>query len=176
MKIEKQSSNAIRVIKIFVFLCDVITYPIYYLIQKPWAVLEKANRIRAKLEDPTDPYSAWVRTGDQPKHYLHECKTLGEAQQKLLLMNGRDKQCLGQREISAEEEEKQPNGKVHKKWTLSDYQWLTIGEVDDRIGYISRGLLVNGVKPKDTVLIFAETRIGMHFMQTKFFNLKHFRV
>jgi hypothetical protein len=147
----------------------VITYPIYYLIQKPWAVLQKANRIRAKLEDPTDPYSAWIWIGEQPKHYLYECKTLPEAQQKLLLMNGRDKQCLGFREISKEEEEKQPNGKVHKKWTLSDYQWLTIGEVDHRIDHIAKGLLVNGVKPKDTVLIFAETRIGMYLMKRKFF-------
>jgi long-subunit acyl-CoA synthetase (AMP-forming) len=72
-------------------------------------------------------------------------------------------------EIYKEEEEKQPNGKVHKKWTLSDYQWLTIGEVDERIGDIAKGLLVNGVKPKDTVLIFAETRIGMYLMKRKFF-------
>jgi long-chain acyl-CoA synthetase len=164
-KSTKKPSIAISVIKLFVFLYDVITYPIYYLIQKPWAVLQKANRIRAKLEDPSDPYSAWVRIGDPPKHYLHDCKTLPEAQQKLLLMNGRDKQCLGFRKISAEEEEKQPNGKVLKKWTLSDYQWLTMGEVDDRIGDIARGLLVYGVKPKDTVLIFAETRIGMYFMR-----------
>ncbi len=74
-------------------------------------------------------------------------------------MNGRDKHCLGFREISAEVEEKQPNGKVLKKWALSDYQWLTMGEVDDRIGDIARGLLLNGVQPKDTVLIFCETCI-----------------
>jgi long-chain acyl-CoA synthetase len=62
----------------------------------------------------------------------------------------------------AEEEEKQPNGKTLKKWKLSEYQWLTIGEVDDKIGLIARGLLSYGVKPKDNVLIFAETRLGMN--------------
>lgn len=167
MKSDKNNNNntsiAIKVIKFFVILYDVISYPIYYLVQKPWEVLEKANRPRAILENSDDPYSAWIRTGDKFHHYLHECKTLPEAQQKALLMNGRDKESLAYRKVYAEEEEKQPDGKVLKKWVLSDYQWLTMGEVDERIGDISRGLLLNGVKPKDTVLICAETRIGMYF-------------
>jgi len=149
------------IIKVLVILYDVISYPIYYLIQRPWEKLEKANRVRARREKSGDLNSPWVRIGVPPKHYVLGCKTIPEVQRKSLQMNGRDRPSLGFRQILAEEEEKQPNGKILKKWKLSDYQWLTIGEVDERIGNIARGLLVNGVKPRDNVLIFAETRLGM---------------
>ncbi len=156
-------SFGLIIIQILVNLYDVITFPVYYFIQKPWERFNRANKVRATHEKCGDPYSPWVRVGLPPKHYLLACKTIPEAQQKSLQMNGRDRLCLGFRQILAEEEEKQPNGKIFKKWKLTDYQWLTIGEVDERIGQIARGLLVIGVKPKDNVLIFAETRLGIGF-------------
>ena len=149
-------------IKVLVIIYDVITFPIYYLVQRPWQTLQKANRVRARRERVDDLHSPYISNGVLPKHYMSECKTIPEAQQRSLLMNGRDRPALGVRHILAEEEEKQSNGRVLKKWKLSDYQWLTIGEVDQRIGDISKGLLVHGVKPKDNVLIFAETRLGLN--------------
>ncbi len=158
----KNPSIGLLIIKFLVILYDVITYPIYYLIQKPSKVLERANKVRARREKSDDLYSPWVGIRLPPENYLLECKTIPEAQQKSIQLNGRDRQSLGLRQILAEEEEKQPNGKTLKKWKLSEYQWLTIGEVDDKIGFIARGLLSYGVKPKDNVLIFAETRLGMN--------------
>ena len=159
----KESSIALYIIKFFVLIYTYISYPIYYAIQQPSKVLQKSKRVRARLEDPSDPYSPWVRNGSPPVHYLHQCRTLPEAQQMSLLMNGSDRPCLGFRRISGEQEVKQ-SGKVIKKWELSDYQWLTFGEADQRIDHIARGLLMNGVKPKDTVLIFSETRLGQSFL------------
>ena len=159
-KLEK-SSITLLIIKFFVLLYTYISFPLYYVIQQPHKVVQRANKVRAKLEDPSDPYSSWVRIGELPEHYLNDCKTLPEAQQRALLMNGADKPILGYRQISAEHEVNQ-SGKVIKKWDLSDYQWVTFGEADQRITHISRGLLINGVKPKDTVLIFAETRLGQY--------------
>jgi long-chain acyl-CoA synthetase len=158
----KKPSIGLLIIKFLVILYDVITYPIYYLIENPSEVLERANKVRARREKSDDLYSPWVRVGLPPKHYLLECKTIPEAQQKSLQLNGRHRPSLGFRKILAEEEEKQPNGKTLKKWKLSEYQWLTIGEVDEKIEFIARGLLSYGVKPKDNVLIFAETRLGMN--------------
>lgn len=142
-------------------LYDVITFPFYYLIQRPWEVKKRSNRVRSQPEDPNDPHSPYVRLGKKVDHYVTQCKTIPDAQRKSLLMNNKDRQCLGYRRIKAEHEEVQPNGKIMRKWELSDYEWLSIGEVDQLIGDIARGLLINGVKPKDNVLIFAETRLGM---------------
>ena len=161
MTAKNKPSIGLILIRVLVIIYDVITFPIYYLVQRPWQKLEKANRVRARKERVDDPYSPYVRNGVVIKHYVSGCKTIPEAQQRSLLMNGRDRPALGFRQILAEEEEKQSNGKLLKKWKLTDYQWLTIGEVDQAIGHISRGLLVNGVKPKDNVLIFAETRLGL---------------
>ncbi|XP_054156382.1 long-chain-fatty-acid--CoA ligase 4-like [Oppia nitens] len=101
-----------------------------------------------------------IPVDDRPaKHYLHDCRTIPEAQQRSLTMNSPDEPCLGYRRILAEELVKQRDGKVMKKWRLSDYQWLSRREVDYRIAAISRGLLLNSVKPKDVVLIVCDTRL-----------------
>ncbi|CAG2169554.1 unnamed protein product [Oppiella nova] len=152
-------SIPVLIIRFFVLLYTYLTLPVYYAIQKPWRVVAGARRIRALQEDPQDPYSSWARVGQLPDHYLDECRTLPEAQRRSLKENGPESPCLGYRRISGEEDDRQPDGKVIKKWELSDYQWLTAGEADTRISDIARGLLMNGVKPKDTVLIFSETRL-----------------
>ena len=41
----------------------------------------------------------------------------------------RDKKLLGTRDVLAEEDEVQPNGKMFKKLELGDYRWLTYEEV-----------------------------------------------
>ncbi|XP_054158100.1 long-chain-fatty-acid--CoA ligase 4-like [Oppia nitens] len=152
-------SPGLIAIKCLVILYDVITFPIYYLIQRPWIRLRKANRVRSEREDPNDLHSPYVRTGQRVEHYVTKCQTIPEAQRMSLEKNGRNRPALGFREILGEEGERQSNGKVFMKWRLTDYQWLTIGDVDDQIGDIARGLLTNGVKPKDTVLILADTRL-----------------
>ena len=58
-----------------------------------------------------------------------------------------------------EEDELQKDGKVFRKLILGDYQWLTYNQVNERVESIARGLLRNGVKPNDTVMIFAETKM-----------------
>ena len=158
---KKKPSFRVFLIRCVMILYDVITFPVYYLIQRPWLAKERARRVRSRPEDPNDPYSPYVRVGDKVDHYVTRCQTIPEAQRQSLIMNNRDQPSLGYRQILAEEEEKQPNGKVLRKWKLSDYEWLSIGEVDELIGNIAKGLLINGVKPKENVLIFAETRLGM---------------
>ena len=46
-----------------------------------------------------------------------------------LLLRYREKNLLGTRDVLAEEDEVQPNGKMFKKLELGDYRWLTYEEV-----------------------------------------------
>lgn len=68
------------------------------------------------------------------------------------------KKCLGTREVIDEEDEMQPNGRLFKKYVLGDYLWKSYDEIDRLRINFSKGLLELGLKPKDRVCIFAETR------------------
>lgn len=68
------------------------------------------------------------------------------------------KRCLGTREYLSEEDELQPNGRVFKKYNLGDYKWKTFIEVERLAACFGRGLRELGVRPKENIVIFAETR------------------
>ncbi|CAF1359072.1 unnamed protein product [Adineta ricciae] len=74
------------------------------------------------------------------------------------LENFADKETQGVREILAVEDEKQPNGKIFKKFVLGNYKFTTYRETCDRIEAIGRGLISLGAKAGDKVLIYSETR------------------
>lgn len=65
---------------------------------------------------------------------------------------------MGTRELIAEEDEIQPNGRVFKKVILGDYKWMTYNEAYDNVCRISSGLNAIGVQAKEYVIIFAETK------------------
>lgn len=48
------------VIKTIVYVYDIITYPFYFLLQKPWKVNIKRSQTFGQQIDPNDPYSLWV--------------------------------------------------------------------------------------------------------------------
>jgi long-chain acyl-CoA synthetase len=83
--------------------------------------------------------------------------TMDKVFQYAIRRNG-SKRCLGSRELIDEEDEMQPNGKVFKKYVLGEYLWKTYNEVD-RLGTgFSKGLRELGLKPKQKMCLFAETR------------------
>jgi long-chain acyl-CoA synthetase len=65
---------------------------------------------------------------------------------------------LGTRDILAEEDEVQPNGKVFKKFHLGDYRWLSYEDADSTAEHLGRGLRSLGMQPKERICIFADTR------------------
>lgn len=147
------------IVKILVIIYDVITLPIYAVLQKPWIRYKKAEAVRAQQVDPDDPGSPWVRIGSQPTHHFSDdCKTVDEAIRMSVEVNGRDKQCLGYREVMGEEVS-YSEGKPITKYVLSDYKWITYGEFDERLNNVTKGLLLTGVKSGDRVMIFADTSI-----------------
>ncbi|RWS03422.1 Long-chain-fatty-acid--CoA ligase 3-like protein, partial [Dinothrombium tinctorium] len=149
-------------IKTIILLYDIITFPIYALIQKPWHTLKLARRVRAVREDPKDPYSPYVRVEETrfelvPRSMMN-AETIGEVFKQACELYAK-KRCYGFREVFAEQEEMQPSGKVFRKLVLSDnYTWVTYEEVDKELDHVVKGFLANGIKSGDRVVIFAETR------------------
>lgn len=69
-----------------------------------------------------------------------------------------DVQTLGTREILSIDDEVQPNGKIFKKYDLGDYKWMSYDGIRKRILNFSNGLLNMGLKPKQNLVLFCETR------------------
>ena len=68
-----------------------------------------------------------------------------------------DKKCLGTRKVLGEMEETQASGKVFTKLQLGEYKWQTYSQVSARADCLGRGLREVGVKPRDNVVIYANT-------------------
>lgn len=66
--------------------------------------------------------------------------------------------CLGTRDVLSEEDELQENGKLFKKYKMGDYQWRNFIEVEKEACNFGYGIRKLGVRPKDNVVIFSETR------------------
>jgi len=157
------SDVGIFCIRCVALIYDIISLPIYLIVQNPWKTLRQSKMIRAKQESKEDPKSAWVfietKKPSCRASFLLDFKSVDEAIKQCINFHGRDKTCFAYRKVLNEELVKGDDGKMIKKYALSDYHWITYGDLDIRIDNIARGLLVNGVKPRDVVLIFAETRI-----------------
>lgn len=68
------------------------------------------------------------------------------------------KKCLGTREILGEEDEVQPNGRIFKKLKLGEYKWRSFIDTELQAQYFGKGMREFGVKPREKVAMFAETR------------------
>ncbi|XP_002163162.2 long-chain-fatty-acid--CoA ligase 4 isoform X1 [Hydra vulgaris] len=105
---------------------------------------------------PSGPYRN-IESLSELKTGFAGCQTIDSLFKKTVLQYG-DKNCMGTRELIAEEDEVQTNGRVFKKVILGEYQWLTYNQAYDHVKRISSGIKALGVKSKDYVLIFAETK------------------
>ncbi|CAG9854208.1 unnamed protein product [Phyllotreta striolata] len=192
-------SLAIGALKALAFVYDVLTFPIYIILQKPWRLRqlsrsikgiivdieveqskefiidmkESPNAIKNKYRDPSsvlgkakaiqeDAKSVTYRSAVQPKeHHITLVREKIDTMAKMFeycAKKYRNKRCLGTREILAEEDEVQPNGRVFKKFVMGDYKWKTFGEVNELAASFGRGLVSMGNPSGKNVAIFAETR------------------
>lgn len=161
---------ALGLIKSVVCVYDVLSLPVYAIIQKPWAVTRASSEIKARQEDPNDPYSPWVRIGDPPQHMCFSSTSVADLF-KRTCSKYTGRKSFGYREVFGEEDEVQPDGKKFKKQVLGEYQWFTYDEIDTRVENIARGFMANGVKPGDVVLILAETRLEWMLAAQAIFRL-----
>lgn len=153
--------GAIHAIKALSYVYDLLTFPVYLILQRPWEKRKASRRIKARpisKDDTTITY----RSVDSPgqKHVTLEREKV-ETLHKMLLwvvQMHSDKKCLGTRQILAEEDEVQPNGRVFKKYKMGEYKWKTYQEVDRLAASFGRGLMELGMKAHRNIVIFAETR------------------
>ncbi|XP_050460499.1 fatty acid CoA ligase Acsl3 isoform X6 [Cataglyphis hispanica] len=154
-------SGAIHAIKALSYVYDLLTFPMYLILQRPWEKRKASRRIKAR-PIAKDNYQVTYRSVDSPgpMHIMLEREKVDTLEKVLLWvikMHG-DKRCLGTRQILAEEDEPQPNGRIFKKYKMGEYKWKTFNDVDRLAASFGRGLMELGMKPRKNIVIFAETR------------------
>ncbi|CAG2102163.1 unnamed protein product, partial [Medioppia subpectinata] len=118
-------------------------------------------KIRGVQLDPSSRTSPWIRVKGNPHLkacLVDECSTVPQLFSKAIKINPQ-KYAFGCRVILAEEYEKTIDGRPLHKYKLSDYKWFRSEEIDTKVDNISKGFLHIGIKPKDIVMILAETRL-----------------
>jgi len=149
----------ILVLKIIFFIYDQISYVFWFVLKNPKLTMENSNRIKASPigKELNTPFRD-VRHFDSCTSTPDEmCSTVDEIFDSAVQKFGNN-DLFGTREILSEEDETQPNGKVFKKMILGNYKWQSFHEVSQRMSNIGRGLLATGLKPRENVCLFAETR------------------
>ncbi|XP_011135957.1 long-chain-fatty-acid--CoA ligase 4 isoform X2 [Harpegnathos saltator] len=154
-------SGAIHAIKALSYVYDLLTFPVYLILQRPWEKRKASRRIKARSiskDDTTITYRSVDSPG--PMHIMLEREKI-ETLEKMFLWVVKmhsDKKCFGTRQILAEEDETQSNGRIFKKYRMGEYKWKTYQEVDRLASSFGRGLTELGMRPRKNIVIFAETR------------------
>ncbi|CAF1053768.1 unnamed protein product [Adineta ricciae] len=156
---------------LFVYIPSLVYYAL--TLGKPNETYQKQKRLRAKQVDESDPSSPYRAIESLEK--LHEqpeqgIETLADIPYVCLERYG-DKETMGVRDVTNVEEEKQPNGKIFKKFAFGEYRFTTYRQACARIDAIGRGLLALNIKPGDKILIFSETR--PEWLLTAFAAFRH---
>ncbi|XP_031632711.1 long-chain-fatty-acid--CoA ligase 4-like [Contarinia nasturtii] len=150
--------NAIRVVS---FMCDVITFPVYLLVQQPWKRRQLSRRLKAKpisADNNEITYRSVVPTSETHVKLVQANVDTLEKMLTFATKIHKNKKCLGTRKILSEEDEKQPNGRVFKKYNMGEYEWRTFTEVENASANFGRGLRELGQVAYKNIVIFAETR------------------
>jgi long-chain acyl-CoA synthetase len=154
----------LRLFVLFVFvlshLYDYVSYPIYFVIYHPWLVrrYKRSNHAELEVRDDCVLYHSLEEPTPINKEVKENGLTTMDAIFDYVSNKYQDKDCLGTREILAEEDEVQPNGKVFRKFVLGNYNWCTFAEFEQNAAELSQGLIQLGLKAKENVAIIAETR------------------
>ncbi|XP_015174146.1 PREDICTED: long-chain-fatty-acid--CoA ligase 4 isoform X1 [Polistes dominula] len=154
-------STAIHAIKALSYVYDLLTFPVYLILQRPWEKRKASRRIKARPISKSEN-SITYRSVDSPgpMHIRLEREKVQTLEAVLLWVSKihGDKKCLGTRQILAEEDEVQPNGRIFKKYKMGDYKWKSYVDVERLAASFSRGLVESGLNVRKNIVIFAETR------------------
>ncbi|XP_076338573.1 fatty acid CoA ligase Acsl3-like [Tachypleus tridentatus] len=148
----------ISILKTLVLVYDIVSLPFYFVLQKPWEKWMKTS-VWSKHQIPGNVFSPLVRVDDDnTEPPLQGVKTVDELFRSSVKRYGTTK-CFGTREVRGSEEEVQQDGKIFKKLILGVYKWMTYEEADKKVELTGKGLMAVGIRPRQNVVIFAETRV-----------------
>lgn len=154
---------ALWLIQVLVILCDILLFPLFLVLQQPFAYWKRAwsSRTHRKLIQTKDgPRHEWQRSWEpaSPKSPFSSCKTFAEMSNLAVKLH-KTKRCFGHRPVLSQSVSKSSDGRVIKLKNLAaEYKWTTFDEADKRINMIIKSLVSVGVMPKDKVVLILETR------------------
>ncbi|KAG7205605.1 hypothetical protein KM043_007568 [Ampulex compressa] len=154
-------SSAIHAIKALSYVYDLLTFPVYLILQRPWEKRKASRRVKARPIYRDEQRISYANVDPPGPMRIRLEREKIETLESMLLwvtkMHG-DKRCLGTRQILAEEDEVQPNGRIFKKYKMGDYKWKSYLEVERLASSFGRGLADAGLTGRKNIAIFAETR------------------
>jgi long-chain acyl-CoA synthetase len=163
---------------------DYICYPIYFIAHHPWIVRKYKRSNHARREDRDDCvifHSLAPPSEKNVEMQRHGLDTMDKVFDfvscwyiiclgtdrhspyiRILILQltsqYKTRDCLGTREVLAETDEAQPNGRVFKKYVLGSYKWRSFEDLATEASRVSIGLRHLGLKSSDRIAIVAETR------------------
>ncbi|CAN7942810.1 unnamed protein product [Ixodes hexagonus] len=146
----------IFILKVLVTLYDIVTLPIYAIVQRPWNYFIKKRRSFGIHLDEENPGSPYIKAESSGVDSIGDIRTMDELMRRAVLKYC-DRPCLGKRVVLKETEDTPNEREFIKKLSLGEYQWLTYNEVDNKIELVTRGLMSLGLRPQQNLVIIAET-------------------
>lgn len=143
-------------LRLFVIIYDIVTLPIYIIVQRPWVQARKQNVVWAgPLSNKRD--APVVRfTPDVTRVQFKGLETIDSFFRRAVEKYS-DKPCIGTR-VCKKEKYEMVDGKRMIKYDLGDYRWKSYKEADDVVEALTRGLTTLGQQPYSRLVIFADTR------------------
>jgi long-chain acyl-CoA synthetase len=156
----KQNLVLYLVIHPVLFIINILDFIIGLLIPNKYndeTLPDKGSKL-AELTDKSDPSSAY-RSTLYPDLMRLEDKNMNVYKQfEMSVKKFADLNTIGTREVHSIEDEKQPNGKSFKKFSLGDYKWTTYARMHEKVNNLSNGFLNIDLKSDMNVVLFSETR------------------
>jgi len=156
--------------QVFVFIYDVVTYPVYHVLSQPWKKKKAINLAPKLYLVKESSKEVWFRREVSQDNAVYkeividnkagtpgQVDTVTKAFNYSVKKHGARK-CLGTREVLGEADEIQSNGKVFKKLSLGSYRWISYNEAHAISTNFGKGLRVLGQLPRTPIAIYAETR------------------
>ena len=148
-------------IKCAVFLLDLITFPFWYLLQRPWRKTSMMNK-KLATQISSNKNEVTFRSVEKKTKMCKEAEEAGidtlEKMLNYIKVKYKSKPCLGTRKIiSMEEELSSDKSKIWKKFNLGEYNWLTYEQMFQVALSFGRGVKSLGYPPKTNIVIYADT-------------------
>jgi len=156
------SSFVIGCLRAILFVWDVVTYPVYAVLQRPWKKKSMIMKTRARIvshqatEITIRAVPKVSKITDEMKAYPEEINTM-ERLFNFSYKKYTNKPCMGTREVLGEVREKQADGKVYTKLQLGDYVWMDYVQLNSRAEQFGKGLRELGIKPREKIVLYANT-------------------
>lgn len=146
-------------------LYDLLSVPVFYVLDNVRAKRHELEHVpRSQQIDPSDPESPWRQVNIDQRQQVIEARIdkfdTADAMMRSTFEACANRPAYGYREVLEEHWHRKPEtgDKLFRQVVLSDYKWITFAQFDHQIEAAKRGLLIEGVRCGDRVMLYADTR------------------